>query len=94
MALEKTITNAILRYAKANGWWCMKIAGGPYQMAGVPDVLCVRDGRAVFLEVKQPGKKPSALQVQRIKEIRETGGAIAEVVTSRDEAAAVLAGED
>lgn len=63
-------------------------------MAGVPDVLCVRDGRAVFLEVKQPGKKPSALQVQRIKEIRETGGAIAEVVTSRDEAAAVLAGED
>jgi hypothetical protein len=76
--------------AKSLGWWTFKIAGGPMQTAGVPDLLCVKHGRAVFLEVKQPGKKPSPLQAQRIKEIREIGGATAEVVTSKKEAEEIL----
>jgi hypothetical protein len=88
--LESSITKSIVVLAKSLGWWTFKIAGGPMQTAGIPDLLCVRDGRAVFLEVKQPGKKPTPLQIQRMKEIRDTGGAVAEVVTSRDEARAYL----
>lgn len=60
------------------------------QTSGIPDLLCVKHGRAVFFEVKQPGKKPSELQKHRMHEIRTTGGAVAEVVTSRQEAERIL----
>jgi hypothetical protein len=94
MTLESTLTKSIVTLAKAKGWWTFKIAGGPMQMAGVPDLLTVKHGRAVFLEVKQPGKKPRPLQVQRMKEIREIGGAVAEVVTSKADAERVLDAND
>jgi hypothetical protein len=90
MPLETSITRSIQKFAKSRGWWEMKIAGGAFQRAGVPDLLLIKNGRAVFLEVKQPGKKPTALQVQVMKEIREIGGAVTAVVTSRDEAERVL----
>jgi Holliday junction resolvase len=94
MALESTITKSIVASAKSRGWWTFKIAGGPMQMAGVPDLLCVKRGFAVFLEVKQPGKKPTAIQEQRIHEIRTIGGAVAEVVTSKAEAERILDEKD
>lgn len=84
--MERDIVKVIVRSAKASGWWTMKIHGGPYQPAGIPDLLCVKDGKAVWLEVKQPGKKASAIQLQRIAEIREQSGAPCYVVTSREEA--------
>lgn len=90
MPLESSITKSIVTLAKSLGWWTFKIAGGPMQTSGIPDLLCIRGGRAVFLEVKQPGKKPSPLQAHRMKEIREVGGATAEVVTSKQEAEAIL----
>jgi hypothetical protein len=68
----------------------MKIAGGPFQRAGVPDLLLIKGGKAVFLEVKQPGKKATPLQQQVMKEISEVGGAVTAVVTSKSEAEAVL----
>jgi hypothetical protein len=94
MPLESAITKSIVALAKTRGWWTFKIAGGPMQMAGVPDLLVVKHGRAVFMEVKRPGQKPRPLQVQRIREIREIGGAVAEVVTSRDEAERILNAND
>jgi hypothetical protein len=94
MTLESSITKSIVTLARAKGWWTFKIAGGPMQMAGVPDLLTIKRGRAVFMEVKQPGKKPRPLQVQRRKEIREIGGAVAEVVTSKAEAERILDAND
>lgn len=32
--------------------WVAKIAGGPYQTAGIPDLLVVVNGRLIGLEVK------------------------------------------
>jgi hypothetical protein len=86
MPRESAIVASIVGAAKAGGWWTMKIHGGPYQLSGVPDVLCVKNGRAVFLEVKQPGKKPTEIQKARMKEISEKGGAKCAVVTSKEEA--------
>jgi len=60
------------------------------QTSGIPDLLCVKHGRAVFFEVKQPGKQPTELQKQRMHEIRTTGGGVAEVVTSKKEAERIL----
>lgn len=84
--MERDIVAAIVRSAKKQGWWIMKIHGGPYQPAGIPDLLLVKEGRALWLEVKQPGKKPTAIQEQRMKEIFTTGGSPCYVVTSREEA--------
>lgn len=90
MPLETSITKSIVESARKRGWWTFKIAGGPMQTSGMPDLLCLRHGRAVFLEVKRPGRKPTPLQDQRMREIREVGGAVAECVTSRQEAEGVL----
>lgn len=90
MPLESSITKSIIAMAKSRGWWTLKIAGGAFQRPGIPDVLCIRSGRAVFLEVKQPGKRATELQKHVIEELRTVGGAVAEVVTSRKEAEEVL----
>ena len=90
MPLESSITKSIQRLAKTRGWWVMKIAGGAFQRAGVPDLLLIKSGRAVFLEVKQPGKKPTPLQAQVMSEISQVGGARTACVTSRDEAEEIL----
>lgn len=62
------------------------------QTAGMPDLLMLKNGRAVFLEVKRPGGKATPLQLARIDEIRRVGGAVAEVVFSRQEAERILNG--
>lgn len=90
MPRESNIVDAIVRLAKQRGYWVMKVHGGPYQLSGVPDLLCLKDGAAVFLEVKQPGKKPTPIQARRMAEITEQGGAPCHVVTSREEASAHL----
>lgn len=93
MPLESRITATIKMAAMRSGWWVMKIHGGPYQVAGIPDLLLIRNGMAVFLEVKQPGKKATAAQLRRMDEIEEMGGARCYVVTSVAEALAVLDAE-
>lgn len=90
MPREASIVAAIVRLAKQRGWWTMKVHGGPFQLAGVPDLLCIKHGRAVFLEVKQPGKKATPLQARRMNEIETQGGAMCHVVTSTEEANACL----
>lgn len=87
---EATIVAAIVREAKERGHWVMKVHGGPFQLAGVPDLLCIKRGVATFLEVKQPGKKPTVIQERRMAEIERVGGALCHVVTSREEAAQYL----
>jgi hypothetical protein len=90
MPRESSIVAAIVRVAKQRGWWVMKIHGGPYQLAGVPDLLCLKDGRAMFLEVKQPGNKATEIQARRMNEIETQGGAVCHVVTSKEQADACL----
>lgn len=94
MPLESSITKSIQKSAKARGWWVMKVAGGAFQRPGIPDLLCVKHGRAVFLEVKRPGCKPTPLQDYVMGEIRGVGSAVAEVVTSRIEAEKILDVQD
>jgi Holliday junction resolvase len=88
--LESSIVASIVRVAKQRGWWIMKIHGGPYQLAGVPDLLLIKNGTAMFFEVKQPGKKATPLQVRRMAEIQQEGGAACHVVTSKGEAVELL----
>lgn len=94
MSPEARIVSAVVRVAEADGWWCMKVHGGPMQKAGIPDLLLLKDGRALFFEAKQPGlgKKSEAtpLQRRRMDEILAIGGVMSYVVHSAAEAAALL----
>jgi Holliday junction resolvase len=86
MPLESSIVRSIVREAEAMGWYVIKVHGGPYQTAGIPDLLCLQRGSAVWLEVKQPGKRPTEIQKRRMAELEEQGGTPCHVVTSKEEA--------
>ena len=93
MPSEKSIVNAILKRLKSlDQCYAIKLHGSMYSTRGTPDVLCVKDGQAYLLEVKQPGKKPTAIQEQ---EISKWNGAkaIARVVTSVQEALEAVLGK-
>ena len=40
---------------------------------GIPDTLALRKGCTVFIEFKQPGRRPDPLQEYRHKKLREQG---------------------
>lgn len=42
-------------------------------VAGVPDRICLKAGRIVFVELKAPGKHPRPIQKRRIKQLRDQG---------------------
>ncbi len=83
---EKRITDCILAYLRSRpSTWRFKVGAGPFQVAGLPDIIGVCEGKFFSLEVKQPGRKATPLQSATLEAIRRAGG-IAEVVTSVAEA--------
>lgn len=69
--LERTVqARVVARYRKA-GWLVVKLmlTSAP----GIPDLLCLKDGRALFVEVKRPGGRTSPLQEYRIAQLRGLG---------------------
>jgi Holliday junction resolvase len=87
--LESTIVHKIITFLKSRGFFVFKTHGNGIQMSGLPDILACKDGRFIALEVKQPGKKPTKLQLHRIHQIIVAGG-IAACVTSVEEVKEVL----
>lgn len=65
------------------GLW-IKIHGGMFQMAGIPDLIGCLRGRFYGIEVKLPGKEKTLTVIQKafIKQIIEVGGGRATMVTS------------
>ena len=90
MTSERAITKQIMRYLQGldRSWW-MKVHGGPYQKAGVPDILGCYRGRFFAFEVKVPGGKTTAKQDHEIQRIRDADGVV-DVVTSRAEVESIL----
>lgn len=76
----------------------VKIAGGQYQTAGLPDLIVVLDGRAYGLEIKKQRLGESEAhargratlrQEARLADMRRAG-ALAEVILSAEEALDLL----
>ena len=89
---EKTITNQILKYLKAQPCcFAFKEHGGLYGTSGIPDIICCYRGKFVAIEVKTLTGKLSKLQEITIKRINEAGG-MAIKVTSLQEVKNVLEG--
>lgn len=68
---EKTIEQAFRQAIQADGGICWKLTCPGVD--GVPDRICLKAGRAAFVEVKAPGKRPRPLQVRRMNQLREQG---------------------
>ena len=89
---EKRIPDCILAYLRSRpSTWRFKVGAGPWQIAGLPDIIGVTDGRFFAFEVKIPGKTATPLQGATLAAIRRAGG-IAETVTSLDQVRFVLDG--
>ena len=72
---EKEIETEIKEYITSLGGLCYKIHGGDlYQETGIPDLLCCWGGLFFGIEVKEPGGKPSAIQLAQGVRIKKAGG--------------------
>jgi hypothetical protein len=86
ISTENGLEDALKDWLKGqSGVWYFKVVGGPYQQAGVPDVIICWHGTFVAVELKKPGRisttkeyKPSSpteiLQVKNIGLITKAGG--------------------
>lgn len=83
MTTEAAITEAIIRWLRARGAHVIKTYGGPYRR-GLPDLIGVYRGRALALEVKRPGGKPTPLQEHELGRWAAAGALVAVVTSVED----------
>lgn len=69
--LEKNIQSKIIKKLEADGWIALKII--KLSKSGYPDILALKDGKAMFVEVKQPKGVLSEIQKYRIDQLKEIG---------------------
>ena len=83
--LEKTIVAKVMAASRALGWWVMKTHGGSFgTVVGLPDILAIKNGRAVWMEVKRPGEDPTRVQLHRQRELSAYGCAVTTVFSAGD----------
>jgi Holliday junction resolvase len=69
--LESKIQRKIIADLQKKGWLVIKVIQS--NAPGFPDLMALKEGRVIFLEVKQPGKKPRPLQLYRHEQLRKQG---------------------
>lgn len=74
MAQEKQFENKIKKYLKEHGYYYFKFWGTAYTKAGVPDLIACVNGRFVGIEVKAENGRPSEIQLENIRQIRDNNG--------------------
>jgi len=90
MTPEQKVTKEVIGYldtlkeAHRPIWW-VKLHGHAMQQRGLPDLMVVLNGQAIFMELKKPGGKATPLQTHTFNKLR-LAGARAGVVTSVDDA--------
>lgn len=78
---EGIVENYLSKQAKAHGFLCFKFA--PSGIRGVPDRICIGNGRTVFIECKSDVGHLKPQQKLRIKEMREHGAYVAVINTKK-----------
>ena len=69
---EKQIEQKLVKRVKGLGGIALKL--NPIGMDGIPDrLILLPKGIAFFVETKAPGKKPRALQINRMKQLEHLG---------------------
>jgi Holliday junction resolvase len=69
--MESKIQAKIKARFENAGWIVVKLI--QTNCNGIPDLMCLKGGKTVFVEVKQPGKKPTKLQQFRHDQLTQNG---------------------
>lgn len=72
---ENAIKRKVVEILKRHNIFNWPAAASPYGVAGVSDRICVLpNGKILAIEVKAPGKKPTALQCKFLDSVKENNG--------------------
>lgn len=71
---ETAIRRAIVDYLRLHGWKVVRIVQGVLSEPGIPDLVAIRDGWHVWIEVKTPTGRLSAYQENWLQDLKEHGG--------------------
>ncbi len=83
--LERTVRKAIIDTLNSlPHTMALGLAAGPFQQPGLPDILCVVSGRAMFVEVKRPGKTPTPRQAAMLARLSRAKALAAVAFTVKD----------
>ena len=88
--LESKIEKDSVKEAKANGWFSFKVVSPNFR--GAPDRAFIKNGKTVYIEYKQPGKKPTPLQ-NKVHAIFSDYGVMVHIATSVEETMEILNNE-
>lgn len=69
--LESQIQSRIKTQLEKNGWLVIKLI--QTTLNGIPDLMALKNGRTVFIEVKRPNNKPTPLQSYRHQQLLKQG---------------------
>lgn len=69
--LEQKIQSKIIKKLEVEGWLVLKLI--KVSKSGYPDLIALKDGKAMFIEVKQPSGLLSEIQKFRIKQLQNLG---------------------
>ena len=69
--LESKIQTKIKKKLEEKGYLVVKLI--KTSCNGIPDLMCLKDGKVIFIEVKQPTGVLSELQKLRIKQLTDLG---------------------
>lgn len=68
---ESQLQSKIIERLKKHGWYVVKLI--QTNTNGIPDLMCIRKGNVIFLEVKREGGELTPLQEHRIKQLNQMG---------------------
>jgi Holliday junction resolvase len=69
--LENKIQSKIIKKLELQGYFVIKLVRT--NKNGIMDLIALKDGKTIFIEVKQPNGVLSELQKLRIKQLRDLG---------------------
>ena len=69
--LESKIQSGIIKKLELQGYFVIKLIAT--NKNGIADILALKNGKAIFIEVKQPTGVLSELQKLRIKQLTDLG---------------------
>lgn len=78
---SKIQANIKHRFERA-GWMVVKLI--QTNCNGIPDLMCLKNGKTIFIEVKQPGREPTELQKYRHAELIKQGFTVHVLTTEKE----------
>jgi len=80
--MESKIQASVKAKFERAGWIVVKLIQTNYN--GIPDLMCLKNGKTVFVEVKQLGREPTELQKYRHVELTQQGFQVFTITSLKD----------